>query len=335
MRHGNISIFVPHIGCPHRCSFCNQNTITGENFAPKSDDVKKAVELAAAHSNYNPQNTELAFFGGSFTAISKDYMTELLDAGYEFVKNGTVSGIRISTRPDAITPEILDILKARGVTAIELGCQSLDDKVLKLNHRGHTAADVKKASALIKQYGFSLGLQMMTGLLGDTEELSLQTAEKIISFGADTVRIYPTLLLKGTYLYSLYKKGEYEPQSLEQAVELVAKLLLLFEASGVNVIRIGLHSVEDDGFVSGPWHPAFGELCKSRVLLKKVLKIIQDNNIPKGDIVITVPKGQISIMTGQKRTNIDFLKKIGYNTKIVENEFLDVNISKKGVFQCE
>ena len=294
MRHGNISIFVPHIGCPHRCSFCNQNTITGENFAPKSDDVKKAVELAAAHSNYNPQNTELAFFGGSFTAIPKDYMTELLDAGYEFVKNGTVSGIRISTRPDAITPEILDILKARGVTAIELGCQSLDDEVLKLNHRGHTAADVKKASALIKQYGFSLGLQMMTGLLGDTEELSLQTAEKIISFGADTVRIYPTLLLKGTYLYSLYKKGEYEPQSLEQAVELVAKLLLLFEAAGVNVIRVGLHSVENDGFVSGPWHPAFGELCKSRVLLKKVLKIINDKNIPKGNIEICLPKSKIS-----------------------------------------
>lgn len=324
MRHGNISIFVPHIGCPHRCSFCNQNTITGENFAPKSDDVKKAVELAAAHSNYNPQNTELAFFGGSFTAIPKDYMTELLDAGYEFVKNGTVSGIRISTRPDAITPEILDILKARGVTAIELGCQSLDDEVLKLNHRGHTVADVKKASALIKQYGFSLGLQMMTGLLGDTEELSLQTAEKIISFGADTVRIYPTLLLKGTYLYSLYKKGEYEPQSLEQAVELVAKLLLLFEAAGVNVIRVGLHSVENDGFVSGPWHPAFGELCKSRVLLKKVLKIINDKNIPKGNIEICLPKSKISAMIGQKRKNIIMLQNMGYNVKVTEGEELSI-----------
>lgn len=329
MRHGNISVFVPHIGCPHRCSFCNQNTITGENFAPKSEDVKSAVETAAAHPNYNPQGTELAFFGGSFTAIPRDYMTELLDAGYEYVKNGTVSGVRISTRPDAITPEILELLKSKGVTAIELGCQSLDDEVLRLNHRGHTAEDVERACGLIKQYGFSLGLQMMTGLYGDTDEKAILTAQKIIEYGADTVRIYPTLLLKGTYLYSLYKKGEYKPQTLDQAVELVSELLMLFEAADLNVIRVGLHTVEVDGFVEGPWHPAFGELCKSRVLLKKVLKIIKDNNIPKGDIVITVPKGQTSAMTGQKRVNIDFLKKIGYNIKIVENEFLDVNISKK------
>jgi len=329
MRHGNISIFVPHIGCPHRCSFCNQNTITGENFAPKKEDVKRMVETAAAHPSYNSQNTELAFFGGSFTAIQKDYMLELLDAGYEYVKNGTVSGIRISTRPDAITPEILDVLKVRGVTAIELGCQSLNDDVLRLNHRGHTAEDVQKASALIKRYGFSLGLQMMTGLLGDTDELSIQTAEKIISLGADTVRIYPTLLLKDTYLYSLYKKGEYEAQSLENAVELTAKLLLLFEQNNINVIRIGLHSVDTDGFVNGPWHPAFGELCKSRVLLKKVLKIIEDKKIPKGNIEISLPKSKVSAMIGQKRSNVLTLEKMGYNAKIIigENDMEIKNIT--------
>jgi len=329
MRHGNISVFVPHIGCPNKCSFCNQNTITGENISPTKYDVAKAVETAAAHPNYNPQNTELAFFGGSFTAIQKDYMLELLDAGYEYVKNGTVSGIRISTRPDAITPEILDVLKVRGVTAIELGCQSLNDDVLRLNHRGHTAEDVQKASALIKRYGFSLGLQMMTGLLGDTDELSIQTAEKIISLGADTVRIYPTLLLKDTYLYSLYKKGEYEAQSLENAVELTAKLLLLFEQNNINVIRIGLHSVDTDGFVNGPWHPAFGELCKSRVLLKKVLKIIEDKKIPKGNIEISLPKSKVSAMIGQKRSNVLTLEKMGYNAKIIigENDMEIKNIT--------
>ncbi|MBQ3562963.1 MAG: radical SAM protein, partial [Clostridia bacterium] len=274
--------------------------------------------------NYDPKNTELAFFGGSFTAIDREYMCELLSVGYEFVKSGTISGIRISTRPDAINSEILDILKQNGVTAIELGCQSLDDEVLRLNHRGHTEEQVKNASALIKQYGFSLGLQMMTGLLGDTDEKSVQTAKKIISLGADTVRIYPTLLLKGTYLYSLYEKGEYKPQTLEQAAELVSELLMLFEKSAVKVIRVGLHTVETEGFVTGPWHAAFGELAKSRVLLKGVLKQIKEKSIPKGDIVISVPKGQLSAMIGQKRSNITALEKLGYTPKVIEGKELMV-----------
>ena len=326
MRHGNISVFVPHIGCPNQCSFCNQNTITGEKISPTKQDVIKAVETAAAHPSYNPKNIELAFFGGSFTAIEKDYMCELLDVGYGYVKSGIVSGIRISTRPDAISPVILELLKQKCVTAIELGCQSLDNEVLRLNHRGHTAEDVEKACGLIKRYGFSLGLQMMTGLYGDTDEKALLTAKKIIEFGADTVRIYPTLLLKHTHLYSLYQKGEYAPQSLEQAVELVSELLILFENANVNVIRVGLHTVEVDGFVAGPWHPAFGELCKSRVLLKKVLKIIDDKNIPKGNIEIRLPKSLISAMIGQKRGNVITLQNMGYKVKITESE--DFLVSK-------
>lgn len=325
MSHGNISVFVPHIGCPNQCSFCNQKTITGETKAPTKSDVIKAVKTALSHPNYNPQNTELAFFGGSFTAIDREYMCELLSVGYEFVKSGDISGIRISTRPDAITPEILDILRSNGVTAIELGCQSLDDEVLRLNHRGHTEEQVKNASALIKQYGFSLGLQMMTGLLGDTDEKATQTAKKIILLGADTVRIYPTLLLKGTYLYSLYEKGEYQPQTLDNAVELVAELLMLFEKSAVKVIRVGLHAVETEGFVAGPWHPAFGELAKSRVMFKKVLAKISEKNIPKGDIVISVPKGQLSAMIGQKRSNIIALQKLGYTPKVTQSENFAIN----------
>ncbi len=330
MRHGNISVFVPHIGCPHRCSFCNQNTITGEQKAPTAADVAHAVKTAASYSGYDPKKTELAFFGGSFTAIDRDYMLELLNAGYAFIKDGLISGIRVSTRPDAIDEGILDVLKSHGVTAIELGCQSLNDEVLRLNHRGHTAEDVEKASALIKNYGFSLGLQMMTGLYGDSDSGAIKTAEDIIRFGADTVRIYPTILLKGTYLYSLYKKGEYAPQSLEQAIELTAQLLIIFKNSGVKVIRVGLHTIDESGFVAGPWHPAFGELCKSRVLVKKVLKIIEDENIPRGDIVIYVPKGYTSAMTGQRRSNVDFLKQLGYNIRIVEKENCDIQIAKIG-----
>lgn len=327
MRHGNISVFVPHIGCPHRCSFCNQNAITGKDKAPTPQDTINAVLAASSREDYNPKLTELAFFGGSFTAIDRDYMLSLLNAGYEFVKKGIISGIRISTRPDAINKQILDILKSKGVTAIELGCQSLNDKVLELNHRGHTEQDVVTASALIKDYGFSLGLQMMTGLYGDTDEYAIDTAQKIIALGADTVRIYPTVLLKGTHLYSLYQKGLYAPQTVDEAVELTAKLLVLFEKSGVKVIRTGLHTLDEERFVAGPWHPAFGELCKSRVLLNKALEIIKDKNLPKGDITISVPFGMTSAMIGQKRKNIDFLSKIGYNCKIIEEQIFDISIT--------
>ncbi len=295
--------------------------------APTAKDVINAVNTAKLGEKYNPNLTELAFFGGSFTAIDKDYMIALLNAGYDCVKAGDISGIRISTRPDAINTEILDILKSKGVTAIELGCQSLNDDVLKLNHRGHTAQDVINAAKLIKKYGFSLGLQMMTGLLGDTDEYALYTAQKIIELGANTVRIYPTVLLKGTYLYSLYKKGEYAPQTLDAAVDLTAKLLIMFEKAGVKVIRTGLHTLDEERFVDGPWHPAFGELCKSRVLLTKVLEIIKTNNLPKGDITISVPVGMASAMIGQRRKNIDFLSKIGYNCKIIEKQIFDISIT--------
>lgn len=324
IKHGNISVFVPHIGCPHRCSFCDQNAITGKVAVPTAEDVKAAVNEAKSHQDYNPKVTELAFFGGSFTAIEKGYMLELLTAGYEFVKSGDILGIRVSTRPDAIDEEILSLLKGYGVTAIELGCQSLSDEVLRLNHRGHTAAQVQTASRLIKQNGFSLGLQMMTGLYGDSDEIALETAEKIISYGADTVRIYPTIVLSGTYLHKLLKEGKYRPQTVDEAVELTAKLLEMFENSNTKVIRVGLHSIESDRFVAGPWHSAFGELCKSRVLLNKVLKMIKKQNIKKGDLVIEVPKNMVSIVVGQKKANIEILKKMGYNCKIIQSDIEDI-----------
>lgn len=327
--HGNISVFVPHIGCPHRCSFCDQNAITGSVTAPNKNDVITAVETAIKHADYNSATTELAFFGGSFTAIEKDYMLSLLDAGYNYVKKGVVSGIRVSTRPDAIDQEILDILKAHGVTAIELGCQSLSDEVLKLNHRGHTAEQVEKASALIKQNGFSLGLQMMTGLYGDTNELSLYTAEKIISYKADTVRIYPTIVLSGTYLHKLFEKGLYKPQTVEQAITLTAELLRIFEKSNTRVIRVGLHTIESDRYIAGPWHPAFGELCKSKVLLNKALEILAKNDLKKGDIEIIVPNGMVSAMIGQRKTNIEFLRKMGYNCKVIESNIKDIILRSK------
>lgn len=324
--HGNISIFVPHIGCKNRCSFCNQNIVTGEIRVPTAEDVREAVLQAISHPNYQAENTEIAFFGGSFTKIDKELMLELLSAASLFVREKTVSGIRISTRPDGIDEEILAILKSFGVTAIELGCQSMDDEVLSLNFRGHTESDVFSSAKLIKQWGFSLGLQMMTGLYGDTDKKAFETLEKIISAEPDTLRIYPTIVLKNTYLEKLFKEGSYLPQTVESAAELVSKLLLRLEKTNIKVIRVGLHSVDKEGFVAGPWHPAFGEISESFVLREKVLDILKERQIPKGNISVFVPKGSLSKMIGQKKSNIEFFGEIGYNCKVYEHDAKNIEI---------
>ncbi len=312
--HANISVFVPHIGCPNRCSFCNQNHITGKSEAPTAETVDNAVRDALKNPNYDSTNTELAFFGGSFTAIPHEYRLELLSAAYKYVQNGTICGIRISTRPDAISEEILGELKNYGVTAIELGAQSMVDSVLLENRRGHTANDVKKASMLIKQNGFELGLQMMTGLLGDTDEYALSTAKMIAELSPDTVRIYPTIVLKNTYLEKAFCEGTYSPQSLKDAATLCAELLTYFEEKGINVIRVGLHSIDENAFVAGPWHAAFGEIVKSKIYLKEILTQLNDK--PKGSYTIFVNPSEISKATGQKKANITELYSLGYMCKI-------------------
>lgn len=317
-KHANISIFVPHIGCPNMCSFCNQRHITGSHKAPRPKDVRDAVKIAVTSKNYNPKNTEIAFFGGSFTAINRNYMISLLECAKEFVADGTVSGIRISTRPDAIDDEILNTLKSYGVTAIELGAQSLDPRVLKMNNRGHSVTDVKNAAKLIKEHGFSLGMQMMTGLYCDSDELSIKTAEKIIKLAPDTVRIYPTIVLKDTDLSVLYAEKFYTPQTLEQAVNLASKLLLMFYEADIEVIRLGLHSIEPDSYIAGPWHPAFSELCQSAVFLDMAKQEITE----KGNYIIYVNKSNVSKMIGQNRSNIKYLENLGCFCRVLTDDTL-------------
>lgn len=316
--HANISIFVPHIGCPNMCSFCNQRHITGKNTAPNSDDVVEAVNVALKSKNYNPQATEIAFFGGSFTAINHSYMLQLLKTANQFVEDGVVSGIRISTRPDAIDDEILSILKQYGVTSIELGAQSLNDDVLLLNNRGHCAKDVINASKLIKEHGFSLGLQMMTGLYGDNDEFAIYTAKEIIKLNPDTVRIYPTIVLKNTDLASLYIDKKYRPQTIDEAINICSKLLVMFETEKINVIRLGLHSIEMDSYLAGPWHPAFSELCYSKIFLNNAKKILVD----KGKYILYVCPKSISKMVGQHKCNISTLKNLGFDCIVKGDETL-------------
>lgn len=331
MKHINVALFVPDAGCPHRCSFCNQKTISGKITPLRPEEIDHAVKIALKTVSCN--EGEIAFFGGSFTAIDKDYMICLLERAYSYVNQGLFKGIRISTRPDCIDDDILDALKRYGVSAIELGCQSMDDEVLLLNKRGHTESDVIKAVRLIKARGFELGLQMMTGLYGDTDEKAIKTAEKIIALCPDTVRIYPTILLEGTDLCELYRKGLYAPQTVEEAAELCKKLLLMFEKEGIRVIRLGLHSGGnvEEGFVAGPYHPAFREICESKIYLDKVLYQLNEKSITGDEIEITVGSSFVSMLTGQKKCNILKLNEMGYKVKIVQNqEYEKYKVSVRG-----
>ena len=318
LKHSNISIFVPHIGCPNKCSFCNQRYITGAFKAPTVRDVALAVKNAQTNPNYDPKTTEIAYFGGSFTAINRNYMLRLLRVAHRFVKSGVVSGIRISTRPDAIDDEILSLLKEFSVTAIELGAQSLNDRVLRLNNRGHKVSDVVKAAKKIREHGFELGLQIMTGLYADSDASALRTAEKVIEIKPDTVRIYPTIVLKDTDLEALYLDNIYKPQTLDSAVSLASKLYKMFTDNGIRVIRLGLHSIEKEAYIAGPWHPAFSELCQSQIMLNEVLSRITD----KGKYIIFVGKSDVSKMIGQKRSNILHLESKGIYCKVKPDDTL-------------
>lgn len=318
LKHSNISIFVPHIGCPNKCSFCNQRYITGAFKAPTVRDVAIAVKNAQTNPNYDPKTTEIAYFGGSFTAINRNYMLRLLRVAHRFVKSGVVSGIRISTRPDAIDDEILTLLKEYSVTAIELGAQSLNDRVLRLNNRGHKVSDVVKAAKKIREHGFELGLQIMTGLYADSDASALKTAEKVIEIKPDTVRIYPTIVLKDTDLEALYLDNIYKPQTLDNAVSLASKLYKMFTDNGIRVIRLGLHSIEKEAYIAGPWHPAFSELCQSQIMLNEVLSQINE----KGNYIIYVGKSDVSKMTGQKRSNVLHLEAKGIYCKVKPDDTL-------------
>ena len=323
MKHANISLFVPHMGCPHQCSFCNQKTISGSVKELNPQEVTKVLESAVAYG-VDSENTEIAFFGGSFTAIEYDYMISLLEATVPFIKNGDFCGIRVSTRPDAIDENILKTLKKYNVTSIELGAQSTDPDVLVINKRGHTHQHIIDASHLIKAYGFSLGLQMMTGLLGDTPEKSLKTCDDIIALKPDTVRIYPTITLEGTYLGELYKKGQYKPQTLEEAVDLCGRLLKRFYENDIEVIRLGLHSGGnvEEGYLAGPYHPAFGELCLSSLYLQIAREEIVRSDIRNKKITLFVNPTEISKMTGQKAINKKILSESGYDVVIKGDEGL-------------
>ncbi len=313
MKHINVALFVVHKGCPHMCSFCNQRSISGSQKEITPDEVHSAAKTAIASLSANEAaGGEIAFFGGSFTMVERGYMISLLEAAYEYVEKGVFKGIRVSTRPDGINEEICSILKKYGVTAVELGAQSLDDKVLELNERGHTAKQVEDAVKMLKAYGFETGLQMMTGLYGSEDSDSLETARRIVEMKPDTVRIYPTVVIKGTRLHELMLNGEFNPKGIDETAELCAQLIPMFEDAGIRIIRLGLHSgggVEGD-YAGGAYHPALREICEGRIYYNIALEKLRE--LDCGRYVLAVNKKEISKMTGQKKENLKKLQALGY-----------------------
>lgn len=314
MKHKNIAFFIPHVGCPHQCVFCNQNSISGAAAAPTVNEVEQILQQAYRQIS-DKSNTEIAFFGGSFTAIKREYMLSLLQVSQPYLGENGFYGIRISTRPDAVSDEILQLLSKYHVTSIELGVQSLDDDVLALNERGHTAQDVIDAVERFKRYPFSLGLQMMIGMYGSSLEKDWKTAKMIAEFAPQSVRVYPTVVLKDTPLEKLYRKGDYFPYTFDQSISFCADLLSLFEETyKIPVIRMGLHATESlyQQRVSGIYHPAFRELCESALFYRKMLVLLDSLSV--GDrVVFYVHPQSISKAVGHQKINVEKLRKKGYN----------------------
>lgn len=271
-----IPIFIPHQGCPHRCVFCQQRTITNvwEHLCTP-DDIKAAIESAmGSKSFFSHAHKEIAFYGGTFTSIPASAMVGMLSAVRPFMQEGIISAIRLSTRPDSIDEAKLDILEFYGVTTVELGVQSMDDEVLALSNRGHTAGDTVNAFRLLKKRGFTVGAQLMPGLPGDSKKVFMDTIKKVIDLNPHMARLYPTLVLKGTKLAQWHQEGRYTPMGLEDTVSVCKEACMQLEASGIPVIRIGLMAssslLAKGEILAGPWHPCLGFLVRSAMHIDRV-----------------------------------------------------------------
>lgn len=324
MRHVNIPVFIPHLGCPNQCVFCNQRAIS-EHRDFCRENVREEIEQAL--STLTPADeAEIAFFGGSFTGIERGLMCRLLDLAQSYVEKGSVKSIRLSTRPDYINAEILSVLSRYSVKTIELGLQSMDDTVLAATHRGHTAAQAEDACRAVVDAGFALVGQMMIGLPGATPESEMQTAKKICDMGASAVRIYPTVVFYDTPLCEMAQHGEYVPLTLDEAIERTAPVLQFFRARALPCIRVGLCATESltspEAVYAGPNHPALGELILSECLYRGIKeKVVQAELAGKG-IILEVPPRELSATVGQHRRNI---KKIERETgaivrRVIANE---------------
>ena len=304
-----IPLFIPHAGCPNQCVFCDQKKISGASTPVTPTQVFAEIEKCLPAAG---EHCELAFYGGSFTAMEPSVQRGLLEAAQPFLRAGGIETIRLSTRPDAVSPQICEMLRTYGVSTVELGCQSMDGQVLAAVKRGHTPADVEKAVSCLRAFGFSVILQMMTGLPGDTGAQSIETAKRLIALRPDGVRIYPTVVLRGTVLQEMMETGAYKPQTVEEAVGLCATVYELFLENNIPVIRVGLNPTEalsSGEAVAGAYHPALGELVLSELYRRRAEKLLCGIK-PGAEAVLEVHPSRISVMVGQHRYNsIDLISR--------------------------
>lgn len=313
-----IPVFVPHFGCPNDCIFCNQRKITNQEKSISEKSLSDYIEKYFSYIPKTAKNKEVAFYGGSFTGLPFSVMENYLKIANEFIQNGEINSIRLSTRPDYINESILKTLKKYNVSTIELGVQSLDETVLELNNRGHGVSEVIEASKLIKSQNFNLGLQMMLGLYGSklTEEIS--TAKSFVSLKCDFVRIYPTLVIRDTYLEYLFKNGKYKPLTLQESIEITKKLYVIFTYNKIPVIRMGLQATDNINIsgdvIAGPFHAAFGQLVKESLYFDFMDKVLEKIKLEK-TLIISANKSLISYISGNKALNKKRLEK-KYNIKM-------------------
>lgn len=312
MKHVNIPVFIPHLGCPHDCVFCNQRIISGtEEFHPES--VRDIIDEALSTVGED-DDCEIAFFGGSFTGIDRTLMMYLLDIAESYVGEGRVSRLRCSTRPDYIDEDIVSILSRYSMKTVELGVQSMSENVLCASSRGHSPEDTERACRLLTEGGFTVSGQMMVGLPGATPDDEIKCAEAICSMGCTEARIYPTIVFAGTSLHAMTEAGVYQPLTVEEAAIRTAKLLRVFESHGVKMLRVGLCESENlhtSHYIAGPNHAAIGELSASRVFFENIGEKIAEAKLT-GNVTVFVPRGAVSKAVGQRRKNaIELIEKYG------------------------
>jgi len=313
--HFIIPIFIPHQGCPHRCIFCNQKSITNSSVTvPSADSVRRTIESGLRSTRFPGQKIrEVAFFGGTFTFLPPSSMIELLSAVRPYIKKGLIQSIRLSTRPDAVDHDTVDILKSFEVTTVELGVQSLDDGVLQRANRGHRASDSIDAVTALKKEGLRVGTQLMPGLPGDSPALFMDTIDQLIGLRPDMARLYPTLVIRGTELARWYLQGKFMPMGLEETVILCRDACVKLEDAGIPVIRIGLMSspslLTKGEIIAGPWHPSLGALVRSAVHLERIRPYLPAKGEVKS-MVLHVPKKEICLVKGHKKSGVKQLEAV-------------------------
>jgi histone acetyltransferase (RNA polymerase elongator complex component) len=318
-----IPVFIPHEGCPYRCSFCNQSKITGVNQQSDEITVNQTIQsyLNVFDSESLPEKREVAFYGGSFTGLPEERQKQLLLAVQPSIKSGEVHSIRVSTHSILVKPQNIFLLKEKNVETVELGIQSTNDKVLQAVGRPCDFHTVKSAVDSIRKEGLGLGLQLMPGLPEDDEKIFMKSVKDVIGLKPDFVRIYPTLVIKNTKLYEMYRLGEYLPWKLNRMVRLVKDALLAFQSENISVIRVGLHSDPSmlENFVDGPYHPAFRYLVDSLIAREKMFDLINQLQIVPQTLTFKVPSRQVSLYLGHKKDNIHAIQnRYGINTILIK-----------------